>query len=251
MKRAMDLVLGGAALVVFAPLIALAALLVWRQDGHGPFYTPWRVGRGGVPFRLYKLRSMVVGADASKVDTTTDGDPRITPLGARIRALKLDELPQFANVVRGEMSLVGPRPNVDREVALYTPEEARMLAARPGITDLSSIVFSDLGTILAGAEDANLAYNQLVRPWKSRLILFWLDHRSLAMDLRILGLTARAIRDPDAARAGVARILERHGADPGLVAVAAGRAALVPTAPPGAAGIVTSRDGAPSHPRSA
>ncbi|RKF12416.1 sugar transferase [Roseovarius spongiae] len=242
MKRLFDLILGGIALCVFAPVIAIAAVLVWRQDRHWPFYTPWRVGRYGRRFRLFKLRSMIVGADLSRVDTTTNADPRITRLGHRIRRYKLDELPQFANVVLGQMSLVGPRPNIDREVNLYTTEERRMLEVRPGITDLSSIVFSDLGEILEHTEDANIAYNQLVRPWKSRLVLFYIDNRSFGMDLRILWLTAVAMLDSGRARAGVADLIAARGALADLVAIARRDAPLAPTPPPGSDRIVTSRE---------
>ena len=242
MKRALDLVLGALALLAFAPVILVAAALVWLQDRHWPFYSPWRVGRNGERFRLFKLRSMIVGADKNKVDTTTDADPRITPLGHRIRRYKLDELPQFANVLLGQMSLVGPRPNIDREVSLYSPEEQRMLTVRPGITDLSSIVFSDLGTILKTAEDANIAYNQLVRPWKSRLALFYIDHRSLWMDVQLLSLTMVAVISSDRARAGVAKLIAAHDAPSELVAIARRERPLEPTPPPGMTKIVNSRE---------
>jgi len=241
-KRIVDIVLSAMALLVFAPFILLAAILVWRQDGHWPFYTPWRVGIHDKPFRLFKLRSMIVGADASKVDTTTNADQRITPLGHRIRRYKLDELPQFANVLLGHMSLVGPRPNIDREVNLYTSEERRILTIRPGITDLSSIVFSDLGAILETAEDANIAYNQLVRPWKSRLALFYIDNRTFAMDIRILWLTVVTIISSDRARAGVARLIAAYGAPADLVAMTLREHPLIPTPPPGMDTVVTSRE---------
>lgn len=240
MRRLMDIVIAGLALIVSAPVVGVLALLIWRQDGYSPFYRPARIGLHGRPFRLWKLRSMVADADKSRVDTTTADDPRITPLGHFVRATKLDEFPQFWNVLRGDMAVVGPRPNVDREVALYTEVERAILTAKPGITDLSSIVFSDLGEILTGVADANIAYNQLVRPWKSRLILFHIAHRSLAMDLRIIWLTAVAIRSSGAARAGVVRILEGAGAEPALIAVARRDAPLVPTPVPGG-DIVTSR----------
>lgn len=242
MKRLFDIVFSLIALVVFGPVILIAAFLVWRQDRHWPFYTPWRVGQGRTPFRLYKLRSMIVGADRNQVDTTTDGDPRITPLGARIRRYKLDELPQFANVLLGHMSLVGPRPNIDREVNLYSLEEQRMLTVRPGITDLSSIVFSDLGTVLATAKDANLAYNQLVRPWKSRLALFYVDNRTFGMDIRILWMTYIAVLSSSRARTGVISILQSFDAPAGIIAVVRRDTPLVPTIPPGMDHLVTSRD---------
>ena len=139
------------------------------------------------------------------------------------------------------MSLVGPRPNVPREVNLYTAEERRMLALRPGITDFSSIVFSDLGDILAGSKDANLDYNQLVRPWKSRLILHYLDHRSASVDLALLALTAIGIVSGPRARRGVTALLEATAAPAELVAISRRTTPLKPTPPPGTDRIVAQR----------
>lgn len=242
MKRFLDIVISIFALFVFGPVVLIMAAMIWRQDRHWPFYSPWRVGRKGKEFRMFKLRSMIVGADKNGVDTTIANDTRITPLGHRIRRLKIDELPQFANVLLGHMSLVGPRPNIDREVNLYSGEERHMLSVRPGITDLSSIVFSDLGTVLAEAEDPNIAYNQLVRPWKSRLSLFYVAHRNLTMDVRIIWLTIVAIFDNSRARRGVAQILLAHGASAALVGVVEGTLELAPTPPPGLDKVVTARN---------
>src|SRR2546421_9553898 len=126
---------------------------------------------------------------SSTVDTTVAGDPRITPVGKYIRATKLDELPQFVHVLSGRMSLIGPRPNVPREVELYTAEERELLSVRPGITDIASIVFADLADALADASDPNIAYNQLVRPWKSRLGLHYVRSASFGNDVRIICYT--------------------------------------------------------------
>lgn len=242
MKRLFDVIFSIAALIFVGPVILIAAVLVWKQDYHWPLYTPWRVGKSERRFRLYKLRSMIIDADRSKVDTTTDSDDRITKVGHTIRRFKLDELPQFMNVLLGHMSLVGPRPNIDREVNLYSQEERRMLSVHPGITDLSSIVFSDLGTILADAEDANLAYNQLVRPRKSRLALFYVDNRTLLMDLRILALTVVAIISSRRARLGVLKILQQHNAPAGLITAVRRDGPLTPAIPPGLDAVVTSRE---------
>ena len=116
---------------------------------------------------------MIVKADQTGVDSTAGDDKRITPIGRLVRKLKLDELSQLWNVLKGDMSLVGPRPNVPREVALYTSDENKLLEIRPGITDLSSIIFADEGDILHGAEDPDLRYHQIIRPWKSRLGLLY------------------------------------------------------------------------------
>ena len=240
-KRALDIVGAAVALLLLSPLILTGMFLVWLEDRQNPFYSSYRIGRGGAAFRCYKLRSMRVGADRNAVDTTVRGDPRITPIGHVLRRYKLDELPQFWNVLKGDMSLVGPRPNVAREVALYTGEEQRMLALRPGITDFSSIVFGDLGDVLAGSTDPNLDYNQLVRPWKSRLILHYLDHQGVRVDSALMALTAIAIFSGRTARRGVTRLLEATGASAELIAVSRRTLPLKPTPPPGADAIVTSR----------
>lgn len=230
-----------AAALATAPLVLLAAFAVWVQDRKSPFYLPARVGLGGAMFRLYKLRSMVVDADRTEIDTTVAGDPRVTPVGRLIRRLKLDELPQFWNVVLGDMAVVGPRPNVQRETELYTDEERRLLSVKPGITDLSSIVFSDLAEILAGAQDANIAYNQLVRPWKSRLALFYVDHASARLDVAVVWLTALSLVCRRCSLQGVANLLRRDGAPQDLVDVVRRGRSLQPAPPPGASEIVTSR----------
>jgi lipopolysaccharide/colanic/teichoic acid biosynthesis glycosyltransferase len=193
LKRPLDIVGAALALLLSAPFLALALLLVFLGDFHNPLYISERVGRAGIPFRFLKVRTMRTQAIVSHVDTTVAGDPRITPVGRAIRALKFDELPQFLHVLSGRMSMVGPRPNVPREVALYTKEEQRLLDARPGITDIASIVFSDLAATLADAPDPNIAYNQLVRPWKSRLGLHYLRCASLGADVRIICYTISVI----------------------------------------------------------
>jgi lipopolysaccharide/colanic/teichoic acid biosynthesis glycosyltransferase len=150
-----------------------------------------------------------------------------------LRKFKIDELPQFWNVLEGDMSLVGPRPNVSREVKKYTAEERRVLALRPGITDMSSIVFSDLADLLAGSADPNHDYERLIRPWKSRLMLHYLDHRSIVLDLCLLALTAVGIFSKRLACRGVAALLAGSGAPGELVAVARRDAPLPQAAPPG------------------
>lgn len=241
MFRLLEIFLAFCAAIITLPVVVVAAIAVWLQDFRSPFYLPYRVGVGGKHFRLFKLRSMVVDADSSQVDTTIAGDPRVTMVGGIIRRFKLDELPQFWNVLIGDMALVGPRPNVSRETDLYTAEEIRMLSIRPGITDISSIVFSDLSEILADVEDANIAYNQLIRPWKSRLALFYVDSKTLYMDLWILLLTAIAIYNRRKALAGLSRLLIRYNAPKELVEVALRCHPLIPSPPPGSIQIVNSR----------
>ncbi|HYN80949.1 MAG TPA: sugar transferase [Gemmatimonadaceae bacterium] len=242
MKRALDIAAAGAGLILLSPLITVLSIAIYLQDYHSPLYVATRAGRGDRPFRMVKFRSMVIRADGSGVDSTAGDDPRITRLGAFIRRFKLDEIPQLWNVLRGDMSLVGPRPNVERETSLYTAEEKRLLSIRPGITDLASIVFADEGEILRGSDDPDLRYNQIIRPWKSRLGLVYVDGpRRVALDLRILWLTIVAAIDRNAGLLGVARIAASLGADETLLRVIP-RTAPLPTAPPpGAERIVISR----------
>lgn len=220
MKRLFDVTLSAAVLIVFSPVLAVTLLLVWWQDGHDPFYRAIRVARGGSDFTMLKIRSMVVHADKTGVNSTAGNDRRITAVGRFIRRWKLDEVSQFLNVLRGDMSVVGPRPNTRAwGTELYTEVERGLLDLKPGITDLASIVFSDEGTILHGAAHADASYNQIIRPWKSRLGLVYREHASVMLDAEVVWLTAVAIVNKRAALAGVERILRRLGADETLVAV--------------------------------
>jgi lipopolysaccharide/colanic/teichoic acid biosynthesis glycosyltransferase len=241
MKRVLDLTAATLGLTLSAPLLLALCLAIWLQDYHSPFYLAIRVGRGGRRFRMVKLRSMIVRADHTGVDSTSGDDPRITRIGRLIRRLKLDEIPQLWNVLLGHMSLVGPRPNVEREVALYTDIEKGLLAVRPGITDWASIVFSDEGEILRGHPDPDIAYNQLIRPWKSRLGLFFIAHRSFVVDLRLIYLTMLAAIFRQSALKGVARDLERAGAPAQLSRIARRTEPLAPQPPPGSDQLVMTR----------
>jgi lipopolysaccharide/colanic/teichoic acid biosynthesis glycosyltransferase len=240
-KRLLDIFLALAGLLAVAPLLLPVLLLVWMQDWHSPFYIANRVGLARRPFRMVKLRSMVVNADRAGVDSTAGDDARITPLGHFIRNYKLDELTQLWNVMVGDMSLVGPRPNVLREVDLYTAMECRLLDVRPGITDFASIVFADEGEILRDRADPDIAYNQLIRPWKSRLGLFYVDHSSLGLDLRLIGLTMLALVSRRQALDKLSALLTKLGADAELCRVAARREPLQACPPPGTEHIVMSR----------
>ncbi len=240
-KRLFDLLISALGLIASSPVLVPAMVAIWLQDFHSPFYRGVRVGQHGRPFRMVKLRSMVWDADKVGVDSTSARDPRITPVGHFIRRYKLDELPQLWNVLKGEMSIVGPRPQVPRDVALYTEEEKRLLEVKPGITDIASIVFADEGEILKDSEDPDLDYNRLIRPWKSRLGLLYIEHRSLGLDLRLIYLTAVAILSRERALQGVQEILERLGADEMVKRVARRQEALRPYPPPGATEVVSHR----------
>ncbi|MBM3739517.1 MAG: sugar transferase [Acidobacteria bacterium] len=238
LKRAIDFAAALAGLLVFSPLLAGVMLAIWLQDRRSPFYIAPRVARGAGMFRMVKFRSMVVNADKIGGSSTASTDRRITPVGRFVRAYKLDELVQLWNVLKGDMSLVGPRPQVMTDAGLYTEAEKRMLTVLPGITDLASIVFADEGEILAGSEDPDLRYNQVIRPWKSRLALLYIDHRTFLADLEIIVLTAAALMSQRAALRGVQRILRRWGADELLCEVVRRDEPLFPYPPPGAAAIV-------------
>lgn len=234
LKRLIDLFSSALGLLIVSPVMLPVMFLVWFQDRHSPFYIADRAGYRGKNFRMVKLRSMVINADKSGVDSTSANDRRITAVGHFIRRFKLDELSQLWNVMIGDMSLVGPRPNVASEVSRYTDEEMGLLEAKPGITDISSIVFSDEGDILSDSEDPDLDYNRLIRPWKSRLGLLYIQHQSLALDLALIALTLVAIVSKHSALKVLTSILRRLDAPDELIAVAARQTPLEPHAPPGA-----------------
>ncbi|NBX02493.1 MAG: sugar transferase [Alphaproteobacteria bacterium] len=241
-KRILDIVLATFVLLLSFPIIIISLIAIYRQDGANPLYSPYRVGKNGVPFRMHKMRTMIVGADKNKMDTTGANDTRITRLGHALRKYKLDELPQLFNVLLGQMSFVGPRPQIDREVALYTEIEKGLLTVQPGITDFSSIIFSDLGDIVANAPDPNIAYNQLVRPWKSRLGLFYIEHSSVSLDIALIGLTAVAVASKKKAFAGIVYLLKKLNAPQDLLDVCQRDKPLVPTPPPGSDELVVTRN---------
>lgn len=241
MKRLFDIIVSLVGLISLSPIIAVFLLLIWLQDFHSPFYIAPRVSKGRGTFKMVKMRSMVVNADKSGVDSTATDDQRITWVGHLIRKFKLDEISQLWNVLIGDMSLVGPRPNVSRDVDLYTEEELKLLSVRPGITDISSIVFSDEGEILAGAEDPDLRYNQIIRPWKSRLGLLYVEHQSLWLDIRLIIITIVAIVDKPAAIRRIARLLANWDVDATLMKMAAREGELLAYPPPGGSEIVQSR----------
>lgn len=241
LKRSFDLLVSALGLLITSPILLSAMVAIWWQDRHSPFYIAPRVGRKGKPFQMVKLRSMVIDADKSGVDSTGATDARITRVGHLVRRYKLDELCQLWNVFRGDMSMVGPRPNVHRDAALYTDEERHLLDVRPGITDFASIVFSDEGDILAGSDDPDLKYNQVIRPWKSRLGLLYVENHGFFVDLKVIWLTVIAIVSKAKALKGLQPVLKELGADGQLMRVAMRVDPLFAYPPPGADEIVMSR----------
>ena len=238
MKRLLDVAASFLGLLFLSPVLVAVAIAIWLQDFRSPFYVAPRVARGGGKFRMVKFRSMVVSADKTGVNSTAGSDRRITPVGRFVRKYKFDEVVQLWNVLKGDMSLVGPRPQVLTDASMYTEQEKRMLSVRPGITDPASIVFSDEGDILQGSADPDLLYNQIIRPWKSRLALLYIDKRSLLIDVWLILLTAAAIVSRQRALKGVQRLLQRWGADPLLLRMARREEPLRPYPPPGATEVV-------------
>ena len=193
MKRLFDLIFSFSGLIIFSPVLTTLSILIWLQDFKNPFYSARRVGLHGREFIMYKLRTMTEGADRSGVESTSNDDSRITPMGTFIRLMKMDELSQLWNVLKGNMSLVGPRPNTIKGVSEYSNKEQGLLTAKPGITDIASIVFSDEGAILSGKENPDKTYNQIIRPWKSKLGLLYIDNQSLFLDIKLILLTFLSI----------------------------------------------------------
>jgi lipopolysaccharide/colanic/teichoic acid biosynthesis glycosyltransferase len=190
-KRLLDLFLSALGLLVIFPLLLLIALLI-RLDSPGPvFYRGVRVGRYGNPFRIWKFRSMRVGSD-NLGDTTGTGDPRVTRIGQFLRRYKLDELPQLMNVLTGEMSLVGPRPELYEHTSAYEGEEKLILSVRPGITDYASIRFRDLNEMV-GSEEPHKVFIEKFRPEKNRLRVAYVKQQSLKEDLKILFQTLACV----------------------------------------------------------
>jgi len=233
-KRLFDIFVSFFGLSVLWPFLLLFMLLVWLQDFFSPFYIAPRARRRGETFNMIKLRSMVKNADKKGGASTAANDQRITWVGRLIRKTKFDEVPQLWNVLIGDMSLVGPRPQVMRDVALYTEEENHLFDVRPGITDFSSIIFADEGEILKGSENPDLKYNQIIRPWKSRLGLFYARNNSLLVDLQLIILTVMSAVSRQRALTDVQSILRRLGAPVELIKIACRKDSLVPYPPPGA-----------------
>jgi len=241
-KRFLDVLIATSALLVLSPILTLALFAVWLQDRKSPIYVADRIGLNKSIFKMYKIRTMVVNAEVTKVDSTSSNDARITKVGRYIRKFKLDEITQLLNVFIGNMSLVGPRPNVYRDVLLYTQEEQTLLTVKPGITDFASIVFSDEGEILSSYVDPDLAYNQLIRPIKSRLGLHYIKNASMSLDLKLILATFIVIFSRKRALNLVNHLLKKTEATNTLVTASLRESKLEPSPPPGSNEIVISRE---------
>lgn len=193
MTRFFDILISFFGLVVLSPVLIIVALIIVIDDPGPVFYRQLRVGRYGCDFRIFKFRSMRVNADKAGLITVGDRDPRVTRAGYYIRKYKIDELPQLLNVLIGDMSLVGPRPEVRRYVDLYTDEQRRVLSVRPGITDYASIEYVDENRLLAASDNPDKTYIDEIMPAKIALNMRYINHPTLGEYLRILFLTAKAI----------------------------------------------------------
>ncbi len=185
-KRTFDIVASLIVILLCTPFFIIICLLVYTTSKGGIFYRQIRVGRFGKDFLLLKFRTMYVGADRRGLLTIGMQDSRITPVGYYLRKYKLDELPQLLNIIKGDMSVVGPRPEVRKFVDLYTAEELKVLQVRPGLTDLASLVYIDENKVLAQYDDAEKAYIEIVMPHKLQLNLEYIKKQSFLYDLKII-----------------------------------------------------------------
>ena len=193
MKRLFDIVASGVGLVVLSPLFAVLAVWI-KADSRGPvFYRQTRVGRNNKDFRLYKFRSMRPDSDKLGLITVGGRDPRVTRSGYYIRKYKLDELPQLINVFVGDMSLVGPRPEVRKYVDMYTAEQLHVLDVRPGITSLASIRYRNENDVLAASDDPERCYIERVMPDKLEIDLEYVARAGLWSDIKLIFRTFKEI----------------------------------------------------------
>jgi len=193
MKRLFDIIFSFLGILFLSPILAVISIVIKLNERGPVFYKAPRVGLNGKMFKMFKFRSMVVNAEKMGASSTTSSDLRITTIGKFIRKYKMDEIPQLFNVLKGEMSFVGPRPEVKYFTDMYTDEEKAILTVKPGITDWASVWNSNEEKILEGSEDPDKAYMELIRPEKIRLQLKYVREKSFFTDLRIILLTLLAI----------------------------------------------------------
>ena len=192
-KRLFDLSCSLIGIIILSPLLLIISILV-KIGSRGPiFYRSTRIGKGKKPFKLYKFRTLVSNADKIGGPSTSDDDPRMTGVGKFLRKYKLDELPQFFNVIKGEMSLVGPRPEIPEYAKLYNKKEQIIFDVKPGITDLASIWNSNEGALLKGSKDPEKEYLEKIRPKKVKLQIQYIQEKSFIGDLKIILKTLRKI----------------------------------------------------------
>ncbi|WP_315368130.1 sugar transferase [Prevotella koreensis] len=193
MIRLFDILFSTIGLLVLSPLFLIIYIIIIIESKGGGFYRQTRVGKNGIPFAIYKFRSMRTDADKHGLITVGGRDPRITRIGYYIRKYKIDELPQLWNVLMGDMSLVGPRPEVQKYVDLYTEEQRKVLSVRPGITDYASIEYVDENILLAKSDDPDKTYIEVVMPAKIKLNMKYINNKSLKEYFKIIFLTLAKI----------------------------------------------------------
>ena len=193
MIRLFDILFSTIGLLVLSPLFLIIYIIIIIESKGGGFYSQTRVGKNGIPFAIYKFRSMRTDADKHGLITVGGRDPRITRIGYYIRKYKIDELPQLWNVLMGDMSLVGPRPEVQKYVDLYTEEQRKVLSVRPGITDYASIEYVDENILLAKSDDPDKTYIEVVMPAKIKLNMKYINNKSLKEYFKIIFLTLAKI----------------------------------------------------------
>ncbi|MBR4786293.1 MAG: sugar transferase [Bacteroidales bacterium] len=193
MKRLLDIICSLLALVVFSPLWILIALAIVLESRGGVLYRQERVGRNNRDFMLYKFRTMRTGSDKKGLLTVGDRDSRVTRVGYFLRKYKLDEFPQLVNIIKGDMSIVGPRPEVRKYVDMYTPEQMKVLSVRPGLTDYASVRYVHESEILARSDNPEQTYIDEVMPAKLALNLEYIQNQSLREDIKLIFQTFAAI----------------------------------------------------------
>ena len=193
MIRLLDIIFSTLGIIILLPLFLIICLIIKADSKGGCFFIQERIGEGGKPFGILKFRTMRCGADADGLLTIGTHDRRITRVGSFLRKTKIDELPQLWNVLKGEMSIVGPRPEVEKYVLLYTEEQRRVLSVRPGITDYASIEYVNENEILSQASDPDRAYIEKVMPHKIKLSMRYLEHYCVSEYLKIIFLTLKKI----------------------------------------------------------
>ena len=232
LKRITDILISSIIVFIVSPILVIFAILIWKYDNFSPIFKAPRVGKDFKTFTMFKLRSMTHNAHKSGVNSTSNNDLRITPIGKYVRKFKIDEFTQMINVLLGDMSLVGPRPNVISEVEMYTDNEKNLLKVKPGITDFSSIIFSDEGEILRNKKDPDKSYNQLIRPWKSRLGIFYIEKSNLLLDLLLIFITGIAIFSRQSALKLNTKLLIFLKAPKALINISKREKELTPIDPP-------------------
>lgn len=189
--RIVDFLISLLGIAILSPLFLLICLIIWIYDRESPFFLQSRVGKEGKTFKIVKFRSMTTSNSGPLISTSNDS--RITPVGKLLRKYKIDELPQLFNVFAGQMSLVGPRPEVEKYVRLYNPKQQRVLSVKPGITDYASVIYRNENEIIEKYENPEKAYVEIVMPRKIRLNQIWVTNRNIKTYFHCIYLTIQSI----------------------------------------------------------